>query len=237
MEIKAVLFDLDGTLLPMDLDAFLRAYFGLLIKTVAPRGYEPKKLEKAIMLGTQSMLENNGERTNEAAFWKTFTDIFGGAPESHASAFDSFYLEVFDKVRSSCAYTPAAKETVELLRAGGIRTILATNPVFPKIATEKRMAWAGLYPGDFEYYTTYENSSFCKPSLDYYREILARLSLNAEDCLMVGNDVDDDMVAEKLGMKVFLLTDNLINKSESDVTRFRKGGFDELLQFIKKEVI
>lgn len=39
-----VLFDLDGTLLPMDQDAFTKAYFQCLAAKLAPYGYEPAKL-------------------------------------------------------------------------------------------------------------------------------------------------------------------------------------------------
>ena len=46
MKLKAVLFDLDGTLLPMDLGKFLEAYFALLSKRLVPHGYDPIKLVK-----------------------------------------------------------------------------------------------------------------------------------------------------------------------------------------------
>ena len=110
--------------------------------------------------------------------------------------------------------------------------MLATNPLFPAIATESRIRWAGLNKDDFELYTTYENSCFCKPNLDYYREILSRLGLQPEECLMVGNDVGDDMVARELGMQVFLLTDCLINKTNADLSQYPHGGFDELMAYI-----
>ena len=86
---------------------------------------------------------------------------------------------------------------------------------------------------DFEWITTYENSKYCKPNLRYYQEVLERLGVAPEDCLMVGNDVGDDMVAEELGMQVFLLTDCLINKTDKDLSRYPNGGFDELLRFLE----
>ncbi len=92
-------------------------------------------------------------------------------------------------------------------------------------------------PEDFEFITTYENISFCKPNPDYYREILKRAGLNAGNCLMVGNDVGEDMVAADLGMKVFLLTDCLINKSGTDIEQYPHGGFDDLMEYLKSERI
>ena len=114
-----------------------------------------------------------------------------------------------------------------------IPAVLATNPIFPAIATEHRMRWAGLSPDDFVHYTTYENSRFCKPNLAYYTEITDRLGVSPEECLMVGNDVGDDMVTENLGMKVFLLTDCLINKENVDLSAYPHGGFAELSAFIE----
>ena len=114
-----------------------------------------------------------------------------------------------------------------------MRVVLATNPIFPAIATEQRIAWAGLTPDDFELYTTYENSNYCKPNVKYYEQILSKIGVRADECAMVGNDVGEDMLAEKLGMKVFLLTDCLINKSGADISAYLHGSFDELLAFIE----
>ena len=118
------------------------------------------------------------------------------------------------------------------LKAAGYRVLLATNPIFPAIATENRIRWAGLEPEDFELYTTYENSCHCKPNPDYYRDILDRLALDPAECLMVGNDATEDTAAELTGMQVFLLTDCLINKENKDLSRWPHGGFDELEKFI-----
>lgn len=226
--LKAVLFDLDGTLLPMDQDEFVKAYFRLLAKKLAPYGYEPDKLVKAVWHGTGAMIQNDGSRTNETVFWNDFTNIFGEQARAHEPVFAEYYEKDFQQVQNSCGYTPKAAEIVRSLKAAGVRVALATNPVFPAIATESRIRWAGLEPEEFELYTTYENIGFCKPNLDYYREILRRMELDAADCLMVGNDVDEDMVAGQLGMEVFLLTDHLINKSGTDINAFPHGSFDDL---------
>ena len=110
----------------------------------------------------------------------------------------------------------------------GYRVALATNPLFPAIATHSRVRWAGLQPEDFDHITTYENSSFCKPNPLYYREILDRLGLRAEECVMVGNDALEDVAAAKLGLPVFLLTHSLIEREGVDVNKLPHGGFEEL---------
>ena len=229
---KAVLFDLDGTLLPMDQDAFTKGYFKLLVKRLIPQGYEPESLIAAVWHGTDAMVKNDGAKTNEAAFWDDFAGYFGESARSAKPVFDEFYRTEFAQARALCGFEPKAAEAVKLIRDSGCRVALATNPIFPAAATEARIRWAGFEPEDFELYTTYENIGFCKPNLDYYRELLRRMDLQPEDCLMVGNDVDEDMVARELGMKVFLLTDWVINRSRADMTRYPGGGFDALMEYL-----
>lgn len=236
-QIKVVLFDLDGTLLPMDQDEFIKAYFGGIAKKLAPYGYEPNKLVKSIWTGTAAMVKNDGTTTNETAFWNTFAGIYGEQVRLDEPRFDAFYREDFDKIQSSCGYTPDALKTVEWIKTTGLRMALATNPIFPAIATQKRIRWAGLNAEDFELVTTYENSKYCKPNLNYYLEIMNELHVLPSECLMVGNDVSEDMVAEKLEMKVFLLTDCLINKNNTDISVYPHGTFEDLTDYIRQNVI
>ena len=233
MSIKAVLFDLDGTLLPMDQQVFIKAYLSKLAQNLEPLGYEPKKLADVILQGTTCMVKNDGKRSNEQVFWDKFEDVYGENTRKEEAKFARFYEEHFDEVQSSCGFCEKSKFVVEQIKKMGLRTILATNPLFPAIATQKRIAWAGLSPEDFEYYTTYENSRYCKPNLEYYKEVLQKIGAEGNDCLMVGNDVAEDMIAQKLGMKVFLLTDCLINKDNQDVSEFPHGNMDELLKYVK----
>ena len=126
------------------------------------------------------------------------------------------------------------KKTVEKCKALGLRVALATNPLFPAVATHSRIRWAGLEPEDFELVTTYENSSACKPDLLYYKEVMGKLGVVPDDCLMVGNDVAEDMVARHLGLRVFLLTPCLLNKHNEDIGQFPHGGFPELLSYLEQ---
>ena len=230
--IKNILFDLDGTLLPMDQDKFTRSYFKRLAAKVAPLGYDPQKLIDGIWQATYAVIKNDGSNTNEEMFWQQFAVIFGDRVFADKPVFDEYYRVEFQQVKDDCGFNPAAAETVKSLKEAGYRLVLATNPIFPAVATESRIRWAGLDPADFELYTTYENSSYCKPNPLYYREILDKLSLKAEECLMAGNDVEEDMVAGELGMSVFLLTDCLLNKHNKDISVFPHGSFAELSEYI-----
>ena len=232
MNITAILFDLDGTLLPMDQDAFTKSYFSNLAAKAATKGYRPDALMDTVWAGTAAMVKNDGTKTNEAVFWDLFASKYGGDALKDRPFFEEFYRTDFQKAKDICGFAPMAKEIVRSLKARGLRVILATNPLFPSIATESRIRWAGLEPGDFELYTTYENSRHCKPNPEYYKDIMAELNLVPEECVMVGNDVTEDMIAETLGMKVFLLTDCLINKQNEDISKYPHGGFDELKVFL-----
>ena len=231
--VSTVFFDLDGTLLPMDQDIFLNAYLGGLAQKMAPHGYDPHLLVKSIWQGTGAMVKNNGNKRNDQVFWDAFSSVYGTNARADEPIFEDFYRHEFQTVKQVCQFDHRAQETVSALKKMDRRIVLATNPLFPAIATHSRVRWAGLDPNDFEYITTYENSYHCKPNPDYYREILDKLNLDPEECLMVGNDVSEDMVAESLGMKVFLLTDCLINKLNVDISRYPNGSFPELLEYIR----
>lgn len=231
--IKTVFFDLDGTLLPMDQDAFVKDYFGRLVKKLAPHGYEPENTVKAVWAGTKAMIKNDGSVFNERRFWETFPVCTGKDALADLSLFDEFYEKDFPLVSASCGYTEKAAQAIAILKEKGINIVLATNPIFPAVATKHRMRWAGVSAEDFLYFTTYENSRYCKPNPAYYQEILQNTGLKAEECLMVGNDVSEDMVAQKIGMQVFLLTDCLINRTNEDINAYPHGDFDGLLSYLK----
>lgn len=233
---KTILFDLDGTLLPMDQEEFIKAYLGGLATKLVPYGYEPNELINAIWAGTKAMVTNDGTLTNELRFWQTFESIFSEDARKDEPIFDDFYCNEFRFVSHVCGHAPQAAQIIHWLKDQGCRTILATNPIFPAVATGARMQWAGLKATDFELVTTYENSSYCKPNPDYYRQILSQIREQPENCIMVGNDVSDDMVAEKLGMQVFLLTDCMINKDNKDISSYPHGSFDALKSFLENNI-
>lgn len=235
MSIKAVLFDLDGTLLPLNQDEFVKHYFKGLSGKLAEFGYEPEKLINSIWAGIRAM-HSQPDKLNEDSFWDCLCDIYGQKIKDDIPAFETYYQNDFDKISVICDFNEKANLTVKMLKSKGIKIILATNPVFPAIATKKRMLWAGLDPQDFSLVTTYENSKNIKPSLDYYNEILQKFNLLPSECIMVGNDVDEDMVAEKSGLKVFLLTDCLINKHNKDISCYASGSFDKLKSFLNENI-
>lgn len=230
--ITTVLFDLDGTLLPMNQERFTRGYFELLAEKMSAFGYEKQQLVDAVWKGTAAMVKNAGDASNEESFWCKFAELYGEKTLSDKGLFNEFYEKEFQDTRGFCGYDPKAAETVRKIKQMGLRAVLATNPIFPRSAVESRIRWAGLDLSNFEYITTYENSRYCKPNPEYYNEILNKLNLQPEECLMVGNDVTEDMVAQKVGINVFLLTDCLINKEREDINQYPRGSFEQLMNYI-----
>ena len=230
--ITTVLFDLDGTLLPMDNDKFVSGYFGLLAKKLAPYGYDKDELIPGVWKGTAAMVKNNGEKSNCDVFWRTFADALGERVYDSKVVFDEFYENEFNGAKKLCGKSEDASKLVSELKERGFRIALASNPLFPKTAQLARLEWAGIDADCFEYIASYENSAYSKPNPEYYKEIAERLGILPQECIMVGNDADEDAAAEKIGMSVFLITDDLINRSNKDISAYPHGSLNDLSKYL-----
>ena len=226
MKRQAILFDLDGTLLPMDLDRFVEGYFGFLAKRFSE--FEPKAFIAAVWKGTKAMMTNDGSMTNEQRFWSVFSGAMGPDVLGREEDFVDFYATDFHKAKVFTGENPLAKQMIDLAHERAETVILATNPMFPPCGVASRLSWIGLSPADFDYITTYDNCSYCKPSAAYYRQICERLSLEPENCLMVGNDLQEDGVgASQIGMSVHIVTDSLITHG-LELSEWNHSTFAEL---------
>lgn len=233
MKEKVILFDLDGTLLPMDEDLFTRFYFKRLAVKAAPYGYEASSLIDGIWAGTAAMMKNDGSVTNEDAFWTCFAGMFGEKVYGDKAVFEEFYQNEFQEAQTVCGQNPLAVSLVQDLKKAGYRVTLATNPIFPQVATMSRIRWAGLAAEDFEFVTTYEDWVHAKPNPAYYLDVAKKLGVQPEQCIMIGNNVEEDMeAAGSVGMTVFLLTDCLINRKERDIEKYPHGDFRSLRTFL-----
>ncbi|MDK2820509.1 MAG: hypothetical protein PWP31_474 [Clostridia bacterium] len=234
MSYRYLLFDLDGTLLPMDMDNFMNKYMEALARRLQ-HFIPPKKFIKYLLAATQAMIEdNNLERTNEEVFMEYFFSKTGLEEKDILPVFDEFYDKDFPNLKRYTKPTSLAQEIVKKASNLGYELVIATNPVFPRCAIKERMRWAGLDNINFRLITTYEDMHFCKPSTDYYNEILNILDVSPEACLMIGNDVDEDLVASKVGINTYLVEDFLLNRNNSEIKSNHRGSLKDFLSFLNE---
>lgn len=231
---KAILFDMDGTLLPMEHKAFMHGYFKMILGVLSSFGDDPKVLFDGFLKGIERMNNNDGAVNNKEAFWGAFKNFISGDVSEYIRISDEFYYGDFEKARAFTSCNPLAARAVEFAHKNGRKVVLATNPMFPKHAQLARLGWAGLSEKDFDLITDYESDSHTKPQKEYYLSICERIGVAPEECLMIGNDERDDMMgAEAVGMDGFLLTDCLI-PAEGYMWLGERGGFVELLEKLSK---
>ena len=233
--VDTILFDLDGTLVRFYQEDFINTYFKELSKVFIKLGLDAEKACKAVWAGTKAMVLNDGAELNTYRFWNAFSEYMGIEGEQLAkveAACDGFYTNEFNIVKSIIAPSEISARIVRAMAEKGYAVVLATNPLFPPCAVDTRLGWIGLSRDDFVLITHYQNSSFCKPNPDYYREVLSKIGKSPEQCLMVGNNPAEDMCVSALGMEVFLVTDFMENDTEVDISVFRHGSIEELETFL-----
>ena len=229
---KAVFFDLDGTLLPLDMDMFIRLYYEAIHDNGIMRHIDPVNGQGIFEKAVYAMITNDGRAANSDVFMAVIDQFSDIGSARLLALMNGFYNDEYKKLRESALRKEHVPEIIGLLKEKGYRLILSTNPLFPAVATNQRVEWAGLNPEDFEYISYYDNSSYCKPQLGYYREILDKIGLKADECYMVGNDVKEDMSAVALGFEGFLLTDHLIGDLER-APECQKGDYSALVDFAR----
>lgn len=209
---KAILLDLDGTLIDVNLKKFIPSYLKLLAESIAHL-IPPNKVIPKILEVSEEINRNNGKITNEQIFINKFFPIEGFNREEIQPLFDNFYKTKFSELRRHTTKKPETRILMNKVFKKGYEVVIATTPVLPLTAIQQRLNWADV--GDFEYnlITTIENSRANKPNPIYYRHIVDYLGRSAKDCLMVG-DEDKDMAAKNIGCQTFL-----IHSSNTDVNR------------------
>jgi len=228
--IEAILFDLDGTLIEIDLKKFVPGYVKLLSDYV--KEYVTRKKFIPRLLEASNRLENNnGDATNEEVFAAYFFPIEGYTREDLEPRFMQFYKEEFHKLKQYAKKKPEARPTVKKAFENGYKVVIATTPLLPETAIRQRLEWGDLGDFDYELITSYDQVSATKPNLLYFRNIAEKINISPENCLMVG-DEDKDMVAAKLGCKTFLVeSENTDLSSETPEPNFR-GTLSDLKELL-----
>ncbi len=234
---RAICFDLDGTLLGMDIDDFMKAYFARIAKWAGTFGLDSERFIVALKSGTRAMALSDDDRTNKEVFWDEFSHIYGQSELEGLDVLaiaDEFYLEDFNHIGDGFEYDPVVPKTLETLRAKGYPLLLTTMPMFPLQAVKHRLSWAGIDSDIFDRITSYENSKTTKPRQSYFAENLAAMGVLGEDVLMVGNNTMEDLAFLDLGADCYLVTDWLLDPLGYDLDTVKHGTFKEFASWVEK---
>ena len=228
----AVFFDLDGTLLPIDTDAFMQAYTSSAAAFAHEQGLDGTAVMHALFAGVKAMASHDGRRTNRDVFWDAFCTQTGLEADAVESMFARYYAGPFNDIARLAAPDPAAARAVATLKERDYPVALATMPMFPLEAVHARLRWAGLDPADFTFVTDYACAHAVKPQTSYYEEVLERAGVEAKRALMVGNNTREDGAIARLGADLFFVTDHLIDPEDGvDATQCKHGTLAEFAAF------
>lgn len=228
--INTILFDLDGTLLPMDLKVFEKVYFGSLAKHFTDK-HDLQGFIELIWGATKAMVANTEHRTNEDVFMESLRLSVQEQLDEYKARFAHFYQTDFDAVRMAVSKNEDVLQAVKILKDKGYTLVLATNPLFPRLAIQKRINWAGLNIEDFSYITSFEENHYCKPQPKFYQEVLSDIGKKPAECLMVGNDTYEDLIAGKLNIATYLIEDHAIHREHALQPTYQ-GTYKDFLAFV-----
>jgi len=209
MELTTILFDMDSTLNKIDEQAFSTTYFKMLHEKYFNEFDDQYFYETLTDITRKVMFSRLPRERTIKTFMREMAKCYKRKQKKLYADFIEFYSTDYNTLEKYVKPAKYSKKAVQLCLEKGFDIVLATTPVFPEIAIRKRMAWSGLSDFDFKLVTHAENMFFCKPREEYYLEILKKLKLKPQNCLMVGNEFLADMVGPiKLGIPTFYVTDN-----------------------------
>ncbi|MGM0602155.1 MAG: HAD family hydrolase [Bacillota bacterium] len=237
-EKETFLFDLDGTLLTIELDKFLELYFDALAEEFSYLTSSRDEFINILMSSTEKMIYNDGKVSNQEVFMKSFFDnVKVDSRDEVIDKFDDFYISTFPKLKDKLEIDDSTPpQIIDYLKSKNKRIVLATNPIFPREAVVERLRWAGLKEEDFDFISSYENMSSAKPNPIYFTDVLEIIEENAEKAVMIGNDMQEDMAAVEVGITTYIIEDYVIDRGSPKVDPAWKGSLIDFFELLKKEM-
>lgn len=224
--LKAVLFDLDNTLLLFDEMRFFQAYMEK-IHAFFSDLMEPAVFRERLLSGSQYLMRNNGRVSNADFYMDHFALGYESIRSDLWQRFMDFYELEYDQFASLTSIPKGGRDLLLKLKALSLKIIIASNPLWPLTAQLKRLEWAGIGDIQYDLITHIENMSYCKPRLEYYKQICRMIDAAPESCLMVGNDPVNDMAVAQINMHTYLTLD-YVGEAGSDLSMSRalREGFE-----------
>lgn len=231
---EAVLIDLDGTLIDINLEEFIPAY----VKALSGRFTDLIRRDDFIahLFGATAVMVQNDDpgKINQEIFYEEFCNRIGYSYQEIEPIINDFYAKDFPLLNCWGNKVPYALEVVELVRGKKIPLVLATNPIFPPEAVTERLSWAGLETSQFDLITTMNNMHFCKPNPAYYIEITEKIGCSPQGCLMAGNDTLEDLIALETGMETFLVDDYILHRDGVKLAYHYRGSLQDLVALLQE---
>jgi len=194
--IRAVLLDLDDTLISSRTQEMFAAYLEALGQHIAPALSSPEQAGRYIIDAyVTALTQYDPIRSLAERFFSAFSALVN-SDDDHTRLFNAFYAEQYAKIVGPYIQPrPEAHALLNWLADSGLQVVVATNPGLPLAAIEQRLEMGGIAPQDarFDLVTALETMHFGKPQPEYFHEILIRLDLEAHEAIMVGNDWEDDI--------------------------------------------
>ncbi len=233
-DIEAVLFDLDGTLLQVEMADFIPAYIGGLAAHFADRA-DHGAFGRTVRGTIHALLTRPGDgTTNEELFLAALERQFAITPALFGERLAAYCADGLFGLAPLVRPLPLARRILESCFARGLRVVIATNPVFPRSVIEARLAWGGIADFPFDLVTTFENSRYCKPNPAYFAEVLGRFGLEGRQAVMVGNDTEHDLAARQAGIPTFLVDTWMVDRLGGNYACDFRGGHLELCRFVAR---
>lgn len=201
--IQHLLVDLDGTLLGNRSLALSVDFARQALGKLKPYGGF-RRAAKVLLDIKREFGHPTSERANDIRVVELFSKRLKIPVDEGRRILREGVLGIFPDLEKHFYPMPGAKDFLDWAK-DHYKLTLATNPVWPIEVIELRVRWAGIDPRIFSNITHIRQMRACKPAPQYYEQILLHGKLNAEDCLLIGNDVKMDLPATRVGIRVFIV--------------------------------
>ncbi|MCY4464293.1 MAG: HAD-IA family hydrolase [Chloroflexi bacterium] len=193
--IKAVLLDMDNTLLHNP-DAQFASAFRQLFDDFFRDEFAIDGSIEALRAGFAHMGRDLANcPTNAEALVDCLAHWLPLAHDDADHALRRFYAEVYGQLQPLVSPADGAAALIEGLLEQGLLVAVATNPLYPESAIVQRLEWAGLggLLNEFAFVTHSENMHFAKPRPEYIAEVVARVGIEPDEALVVGDSLVNDI--------------------------------------------
>ena len=208
--IKAVLLDMDNTILANPDQVFARE-FKQLAESFFMDLWGISDISTLIHQGMRAMYDQpHYDRTNMEILIDTLQQNTQLPIEAVEDGLNVFYEQAYPALKPCVSPIPGAAELISYLRDHDYAVVIATNPLYPEWGVIQRLQWAGLPDSDYAFITHADNMHFIKPDPSYYAEIIARIGIEPDEAVIIGDGIENDICAAKvIGIHTYYIGEDI----------------------------